>query len=72
MPLEITEDTMTVVLEGEVIATGTRTDCGWHVTTCPPPTRPQLRNHSPDARRTRPHSRRGRHLRDRVAAGAVP
>ncbi|NDU75674.1 hypothetical protein GWI34_24055 [Actinomadura sp. DSM 109109] len=37
MPLEITEDTMTATLSGEVIATGTRTECGWHVTTHPRP-----------------------------------
>ncbi|MEU8804773.1 hypothetical protein [Spirillospora sp. NPDC048819] len=37
MSLVITEDTMTAVLDGEVIATGTRTDSGWHVTTWPRP-----------------------------------
>ncbi|MFI0487206.1 hypothetical protein [Actinomadura sp. 9N215] len=37
MSLEITEHTMTVVLKGETIATATRTDCGWHVTTSPRP-----------------------------------
>lgn len=37
MPLEITEDTMAATLSGEVIATATRTECGWHITTCPRP-----------------------------------
>ncbi|GAA4375693.1 hypothetical protein GCM10023088_33490 [Actinomadura verrucosospora] len=37
MSLRITEDTMTAVVNGEVIATGTRTDCGWHVTSWPRP-----------------------------------
>ncbi|TDD28302.1 hypothetical protein E1287_32980 [Actinomadura sp. KC06] len=37
MSLKITEDKMTIVLDGETIATATRTDCGWHVTTSPRP-----------------------------------
>lgn len=37
MALEITETTMTATTNGEVIATATRSDCGWHVTTCPRP-----------------------------------
>jgi hypothetical protein len=37
MSLEITEDRMTVVLDGQVIATGTRTGNAWHVTTWPTP-----------------------------------
>ncbi|MGI5208402.1 hypothetical protein ACQEU6_43410 [Spirillospora sp. CA-108201] len=35
MSLQINEDTMTVVLDGEAIATGTRADFGWHVTPWP-------------------------------------
>lgn len=37
MSLQINADTMTVVLGGKAIAIGTRTDCGWHVTTWPRP-----------------------------------
>lgn len=37
MALEITETTMTATAKGKVIATATRTDCGWHVTTHPRP-----------------------------------
>ncbi|WP_412516897.1 hypothetical protein K8Z49_43135 [Actinomadura madurae] len=37
MALEITETTMTATVNGEVIATATRTNCGWHVTTWPRP-----------------------------------
>ena len=37
MTLELADDTMTVVLNGEVIATGARSECGWHVTTRPHP-----------------------------------
>ncbi|MFB4308831.1 hypothetical protein [Actinomadura sp. GTD37] len=37
MALEITETTMTATANGEVLATGTRSDCGWHVTTWPRP-----------------------------------
>ncbi|MFI0371250.1 hypothetical protein ACH35V_25585 [Actinomadura sp. 1N219] len=37
MSLKITEHTMTVVLDGEIIATGTRSACGWHVTAHPRP-----------------------------------
>jgi hypothetical protein len=37
MALEITDTTMTATANGKVIATGTRSDCGWHVTTWPRP-----------------------------------
>ena len=37
MSLKITEDTMTVVLDGKVIAFGTRTGTGWHLTPWPTP-----------------------------------
>jgi hypothetical protein len=37
MALEITETTMTATTNGKVIATGTRSDCGWHVATWPRP-----------------------------------
>lgn len=37
MSLEITEDKMTVVLDGATIATGTRAGSVWHVTTWPTP-----------------------------------
>jgi hypothetical protein len=37
MALEITEATMTATANGKVIATATRTECGWHVTACPCP-----------------------------------
>lgn len=37
MALEITATTMTATADGKVIATATRTDCGWHVTTCSRP-----------------------------------
>ncbi|SFN48271.1 hypothetical protein SAMN04489713_102162 [Actinomadura madurae] len=37
MALEITETTMTATANGKVIATATRTDCGWHTTTSPRP-----------------------------------
>ncbi|MGW5416677.1 hypothetical protein [Actinomadura geliboluensis] len=37
MALEIRDTTMTATANGEVIATGTRSDCGWHVTTWPRP-----------------------------------
>jgi hypothetical protein len=37
MALKITDTTMTATANGEVIATGTRSDCGWHVTTWPRP-----------------------------------
>ncbi|TMQ84367.1 hypothetical protein ETD83_40880 [Actinomadura soli] len=35
MALEITETTMTATVKGKVIASATRTDCGWHITTWP-------------------------------------
>ncbi|GGQ39101.1 hypothetical protein BKA00_003164 [Actinomadura coerulea] len=37
MSLRITEDTMAAVVNGEAIVTGTRSECGWHVTTWPRP-----------------------------------
>ncbi|MFC5751696.1 hypothetical protein [Actinomadura rugatobispora] len=37
MALEITATRMTATAAGKVIVTATRTDCGWHVTTCPRP-----------------------------------
>ncbi|RFS82865.1 hypothetical protein D0T12_25975 [Actinomadura spongiicola] len=37
MALEITKTTMTATLNDKVIATGTRTPTGWHVTTWPTP-----------------------------------
>ncbi|TDD69409.1 hypothetical protein E1293_35865 [Actinomadura darangshiensis] len=37
MALEITETAMTATVNNEVIATATRSDCGWHVTAWPRP-----------------------------------
>ncbi|URN05493.1 hypothetical protein LUW74_20715 [Actinomadura madurae] len=37
MALNITDTKMTATANGKVIATGTRTECGWHVTTWPRP-----------------------------------